>query len=121
VSRRPFGEPRREPTDPALADTLAEGQHCIDLAATLVDRFSYDAFMADELIQNSASMLIIRLREVSNRLPQQFKDDHPEGPWRSIIGMGNIIAHEYAIRADPDTVWNTLAVELPALDVFRTV
>lgn len=86
----------------------------------LVDRFSYEAFMSDELIQNSASMLVIRLRDVANRLPQQFKDGHPDVPWRSIIGMGDIVAHDDAIRADPDTVWNTLATEFPKLDVFRT-
>lgn len=112
--------PTTELPDAALTDNLAEGQRCVELAAMLVDRFSYEAFMSDELIQNSASMLIIRLREVANRLPQQFKDGHPDVPWRSIIDMGNIVAHDDAIRADPDMVWNTLATEFPKLDVFRT-
>lgn len=106
--------------DQALADHLAAGRECVDLAADFVERYSYQTFMSDPHVQNSGSMLIIRLREVANRLPQQFKDDNPHIPWRPIIGMGNIVAHEYAIRADPDTVWNTLVVEFPRLDVFIT-
>jgi len=120
VTRRPFDAGRRDTPNPALTDNLAEGQRCVELAAMLIDRFSYEAFMSDELIQNSACMLLIRLREVAKRLPQQFKDEHPDVPWRTIIGMGHLIAHEYAIRVDPDTVWNTLATEFPKIDVFRT-
>ena len=101
-----------------VEDSIAEGRHVIELAASLVARYSYEEFMADELLQNSASMLLIRLREVANRLPSHFKESHPEVPWRKIIGMGNIIAHEYSIRADPDTVWATLTNDLPHLSVF---
>jgi len=119
VTRRPFESDRSDPPDHGISDHLAQGRRCVDLAAELVDRYPYEAFMNDELIQHSGSMLIIRLREVANRLPQEFRDEHPEVPWRSIIGMGNILAHEYAIRADPDTVWNTLAIEFPKLEVFR--
>ena len=115
MSQRPFDT---GPDDAGLADHLVEGQHLVDLAALLVERYSYDRFLSDVLVQNSGSMLIIRLREVANRLPQHFKDSHPDVPWRAIIGMGNIIAHQYTIRADPDAVWATLANEFPKLRVF---
>jgi len=108
VSQRPFDT---GPDDAALADHLVEGQHLIDLAASFVERYSYDRFMSDELVHYSGSMLIIRLREVANRLPQHFKDSHPDVPWRAIIGMGRFITHERANRADPDAVWATLAIE----------
>lgn len=107
-----------ESDDPALADHLAEGKRCVDLAAEFVDRYSYETFMSDEHVQNSGSMLIIRMREVANRLPQSFKDEHSHIPWRAIIAMGNIIAHEYAITADPDMVWSSLLNNFPELDVF---
>lgn len=115
MSQRPF---ETGPDDAGLADHLVEGQHLIDLAALLVDHYPYDRFMSDELVQNSGSMLIIRLREVANRLPQHFKDSHPDVPWRAIIGMERFITHERAIRADPDAVWATLAIEFPKLHVF---
>ena len=105
-------------SDLIVEDSIAEGRHVIELAADLVARFTYEQFMADELLQNSASMLLIRLREVANRLPPRFKESHPDVPWRKIVGMGNIMAHEYSIRADPDTVWATLAKDLPSLSVF---
>ena len=101
MSQRPFDT---GPDDAGLADHLVEGQHLIDLAALFVERYSYDRFMSDELVHYSGSMLIIRLREVANRLPQHFRDSHPDVPWRAIVGMGRFITHERANRADPEPV-----------------
>jgi uncharacterized protein with HEPN domain len=125
VTKRPFDDDRRDSrgrqitsSDLIVSDALAEGRHVIELAASLVARYTYEEFMADELLHNSASMLLIRLREVANRLPDQFKESHPDVPWRTIIGMGNIMAHQYSIRADPHTVWATLTNDLPRLGIF---
>jgi len=72
-----------------------------------------DLALADNLAEGQ------RCVGVANRLRQQLQDEHPAVPWRTIIGMGNIVAHEYAIRADPDTMWNILEIEFRKLDVFH--
>ena len=105
-------------TSPAVCDALVEARHCVELAAEFVARFSYDQFMSDEIIQGSGSMLIIRLREVAKRLPEEFRGEHPNIPWKALVGMGNILAHEYATTADPALVWNALVNDFPELDVF---
>ncbi len=49
-------------------------------------------------------------RQVSSETRQQY----PAIPWRDIIGMRNLLVHEY-FRIDHDIVWQTVTVELPAL------
>lgn len=53
-----------------------------------------------------------KIDELTNR---KFLDKcYPEVPWRSIIGMRNIISHEYA-ATDPEKVFNTIKLDIPAL------
>ncbi len=33
-------------------------------------------------------------------------------PWKQIIGMRNILVHEY-FRIDPETVWTAVEIQLP--------
>ena len=46
--------------------------------------------------------------------PLETRQQYPAIPWRDIIGMRNLLVHEY-FRIDHDIVWQTVTVELPAL------
>lgn len=39
---------------------------------------------------------------------------YPQVPWRKIIGLRNIISHEYA-NIDYDIIWNVISKHLPPL------
>jgi uncharacterized protein with HEPN domain len=43
-----------------------------------------------------------------------LKKANPEIPWSSIIGMRNILIHEY-FEIDVPEVWKTVQVDLPVL------
>lgn len=46
---------------------------------------------------------------------------YPQIPWRAIIGMRNIISHEYS-ATDPEKVFNTAKVNIPELlQVIETI
>jgi uncharacterized protein with HEPN domain len=47
-------------------------------------------------------------------LPAALKTAHPEVPWRKVIGMRNIIIHDYS-ETDLPTVWDTVERDLPSL------
>lgn len=52
--------------------------------------------------------------EAIRQMPQAFKDQHPEIPWRQIAGMRDVIAHEY-FGVNIERVWDTIQKDLPPL------
>jgi uncharacterized protein with HEPN domain len=79
----------------------ADGQ---PLQALLTDTMRYDAILRNiELIGEAATHLGPAERALG-----------PEIPWRQIVGTRNRVAHGY-LGISPDTVWDILTVELPAL------
>ena len=52
--------------------------------------------------------------EASNRVPADLKDKFPEIPWKQMLGMRNIIVHDY-MYIDLQKVWSVVADDLPGL------
>lgn len=52
--------------------------------------------------------------EAANHVDPAIQAAHPEVPWREMVGMRNHITHGY-FQVDYDTLWNVLAVDVPAL------
>lgn len=52
--------------------------------------------------------------EAANHLSDEFQKEHPAIPFRDIIGMRNIIIHEYA-GVDAMFLWETYESDLPKL------
>lgn len=70
-----------------------------DLAATSFDAVLYGLVVLGEAIRN---------------LPPGFRDSEPGLPWEAMVGMRNVIAHEY-FRIDSEIVSRTLVSPLEAL------
>lgn len=93
--------------------------YCNKIEAT-VERFggsNYDKFLDDLDFQNSCSFEIFQIGELANSLSENFKKQHPEVEWRKIIGMRNIIAHDYA-DANLKIVWKVIKNRIPELKTF---
>ncbi len=52
--------------------------------------------------------------EATKRLSSDFRQQHPEIPWREIAGMRDVIVHEYD-QLDLDLVWDVIQIKLPEL------
>ena len=52
--------------------------------------------------------------EASRMMPEELKLQHPDVPWKEIMGMRNKIAHEY-FGVALDVVWSTAADDIPEL------
>jgi uncharacterized protein with HEPN domain len=73
-----------------------------------------DACLLDMLIAARKMRLIEILGEAARHLPDDFQTNHPEIPWRQIIGMRNRMVHEY-FRVIPAKVWDVVEQEIPSL------
>lgn len=78
---------------------------------------SYEIFRDSVVFHNSVSMSVYQAGEYSTHLSDEFKENHPEIPWRQIRGMRNIFAHQYC-EIDAATVWKTAMEDIPVLSDF---
>ena len=75
---------------------------------------SKEKFMNDYIFYNACAMAIFQIGELSKRMPDTFKETHPELPWSEMRGMRNLFAHEYE-SVNKEIVWNTMQNDIPAL------
>jgi len=78
------------------------------------DGVTLDHFLQNELMQHGIMRLIEILGEAARHLSDDFQANHPEIPWRQIIGMRNRMVHEY-FRVIPAKVWAVVEQEIPSL------
>jgi uncharacterized protein with HEPN domain len=55
--------------------------------------------------------------EAANRVPDEFRSQYPQIPWNKIIGMRNVLIHEYD-SIDLDRVWETIKKDIPELEGY---
>jgi uncharacterized protein with HEPN domain len=82
-----------------------------------IDRYAVQgrqAFEQNELIQTWFTQNLQVIGEASRSLSSVIRDQHPEVPWSKMIGMRNILTHNY-FEIDLDIVWLAVEQELPSL------
>ncbi len=52
--------------------------------------------------------------EAARKTSPEFQENHPEIPWKEIIGLRVIIVHEY-MKVESAQIWRTVETELPSL------
>jgi uncharacterized protein with HEPN domain len=52
--------------------------------------------------------------EAAKKFSQEYKKHNSHIDWNAIVGMRNIIVHEYS-DIDPIVVWTTVSEDLPCL------
>ncbi len=73
-----------------------------------------DAFERDELVQIWILHHLQILGEAAASLGRDFHQKFPEIPWPRIIGMRNVLVHQY-FGIDTEIVWSVVERELPRL------
>lgn len=61
-----------------------------------------------------ARSLIVDLSAAADRLPEDFRERHPEIDWRGIRAVRSFIAHDYD-GTDESVLWQAIAVQFPVI------
>ena len=72
------------------------------------------SFYESKLLQSGVLYQLIIIGEAAGDIDVTLKNRYPSISWKNIIGMRNILAHQY-FRIDLDMVWSTVTVHLPPL------
>lgn len=98
----------------SLLSTPAAMRSSLDKAKILVET-GRRTFDADWMVHDAAINTVIQLAEEAKRLPRSFREERGGIAWHQLIGMRNIVAHEY-VDVDISTVWIVLRDECPRVE-----
>lgn len=93
---------------------LLDIQDAIDRVFEYVEGLDYNSFLNDQKTQDAVARNIEIIGEASRALPEEFREKADSIPWKDIVGMRNIVIHEY-FGILPDVVWDVIQNELPIL------
>jgi uncharacterized protein with HEPN domain len=86
-------------------------------AIAAIDRYrdrDRSAFEQNELLQVWFLRHLQLIGEAARRLPEEIRNLAPDIPWQKMIGMRNILVHEYFV-IDLDVVWDAVQRDVPLL------
>ncbi len=98
-------------------DDLTRLKHMLDAGNEILE-FSEGKTRPDLDENRKLSLSLVHLLEIlgeaASEISKDFKRDHPEIPWKQVIGMRNRLIHGY-FDIDLDIVWRTVNDDIPSL------
>ncbi len=68
----------------------------------------------DLIARRALEKCLLNLGEAAGRLSPSFKDGYPQIPWDAIVGLRNVLAHEYG-GIDYRALWRVATRHVPEL------
>ena len=78
-----------------------------------------DDLLSDELLQDGIIRRFTVAGEAAGRISAATREAHPEVPWRQVVGLRNVVVHQYD-KVDLAALWQIVTEEVPpVLDKIR--
>jgi len=102
---------RHDDRDPAhLWDMLQAARD----AAGIVANVTRESFLGDRVRMLALERSLELVGEAARRVSDALRSKHSQLPWKEMIGLRNILAHDYG-RIDHDKLYTTAVKEIPKL------
>jgi uncharacterized protein with HEPN domain len=93
---------------------IAQMVEAAEAALEFTEGQTAESLAGDRLVAFAVVRAIQLVGQAARRVSEQLQATHPEIPWREMIGMRNIVVHDYA-DVDLSLVWKTVREDLPGL------
>lgn len=100
----------KRPTDLYICDIYESMRLILDDAIDL----SFDDFKNVKNMRDAILFRLMIIGEAVNHLPHKVKEKIPEIEWVKIVGVRNLITHEY-FGIDEETIYQVIKKDLPKL------
>lgn len=84
------------------------------LALSFVAGVDLDTFAGNREKLFAVTRALEIVGEAARQVPLEMQQRYPHLPWQEMIGMRNVVIHEY-FGVDPEVIWRTVHEDLPQL------
>ncbi len=93
----------------------------LDFLIKHTNGISKDDFSKNELLLDSIMFRFIQISEHIKKLSIDFRNEHSNIPWKSIIGLRNRIVHEYG-KVDLEIIYDTVKDDIYEIEkLFKSI
>jgi uncharacterized protein with HEPN domain len=93
-------------------DYLLDIDYSLKQAEKFVVGFDLDSFSGDNKTIYAVVRALEIVGEATKNIPQKFKKEHVEIPWKKLADMRNILIHEY-FGVNKKVVWKIIKQDIP--------
>lgn len=101
-------------SDKDIKAYIEDALSAMDKAEGFVAGLSYGDFVADDKTVFAVVRAIEMIGEAIKHVPPDTRARFAEIPWREIVGMRDVLIHEY-FSIDLETVWHTVKDDIPRI------
>lgn len=95
-------------------DRLLHIKESIKHVMSFLQGKTYEEMKSDVMCYHAVVYNIMIIGEAANLLTKDFREKHPEVPWRDIVDMRNVLVHGY-FTTSALFIWETYTKDLPVL------
>ena len=87
---------------------------CIDEIDINISGLTYADFINNKMVVRATERCLEIIGEAANHITEETKDNYPDIDWYNIIGLRNVLAHEY-FGINTNNIWRIATVLLKVL------